>query len=78
MSFGKLTQQTFKSIQCIAHDVHTIHQSKISLLPFKDKRYHIDIINSLPYGHYKLDNDKKVLMNCQEQLIKKKQIKKTI
>ena len=68
----KLTQHTLKSIQSIAYDVHTFHQPKISLSPFESKRHLTDIVHSLQYGHYKLDSDKKVLLNCQQQLVKKK------
>ena len=54
---NKQTQYNFRSVQSVAHDVHTFEQSKIPLSPFEDKRYPTDMMHSLPYGHYKLDSD---------------------
>ena len=36
------------------HSVAAYTQSKTALCPFEDKRYLLDAINSLPYGHYAL------------------------
>ena len=44
----------FKSIQSHGHIVHTVHQSKVSLCPFDDKRYLLNAYRSVPYGHYSL------------------------
>ena len=47
-------EHEFKTITSQKHDVQTMFQSKISLSAFDDKRFLIDKINSLPYGHYSL------------------------
>ena len=47
-------EHSFKTILSKSHSVFTSHQSKISLSPFDDKRYLIDNIFSVPYGHWQL------------------------
>ena len=47
-------KDTLKSIRSFEHEIHTIQQSKISLSTFDDKRYYLDAVNSLPYGHYSI------------------------
>ena len=47
-------EHAFRTISSKAHNVATNESRKVSLSPFDDKRYLIDAVNSLPYGHYKL------------------------
>ena len=51
---GKVKEHNFKTIPSMKHSVATYTQSKITLCPFEDKRYLLDAINSVPYGHYVL------------------------
>lgn len=48
------------SIRSKKHEVYTISMQKIALNPFDDKRYIIkpDGIETLAWGHYKLDSEK--------------------
>ena len=48
----EVMQHSFKMIRSVAHDVHTFKQSKVSLSPFDDKHYLLDVVHSVPYGHY--------------------------
>jgi len=48
-------EHEFHMIKSVRHHVSTSHQSKISLSPFDDKRWLLDCVESLPYGHYRLD-----------------------
>jgi len=50
-------EHDFHSIRSSAHKVVTSHQKKISLSAFDNKRYLLDNINSLPYGHYLIPAD---------------------
>ena len=50
----EVKEHNFKTIRSMKHSVATYTQSKITLCPFEDKRYLLDAINSLPYGHYVL------------------------
>ena len=50
----EVKEHNFKTICSMKHSVATYTQSKITLCPFEDKRYLLDAINSLPYGHYVL------------------------
>ena len=50
----EVKEHNFKTICSMKHSVATYTQSKIMLCPFEDKRYLLDAINSLPYGHYVL------------------------
>ena len=46
-------QHEFNSIRSFSHSVYTTNQYKVSLSPFEDKRYLLDMINSVPYGYLK-------------------------
>ena len=46
-------EHDFFTLRSEAHHVFTAHQVKKSLSPFDDKRWYIDNLHSLPYGHYK-------------------------
>ena len=48
-----IKQYNFKSEK---HQIYTTQTTKIGLSSFDDKRYVIDGINSLSYGHYKIKN----------------------
>ena len=50
----EVKEHNFKTIRSMKHSVATYTQSKITLCPFEDKRYLLDAIYSLPYGHYVL------------------------
>ena len=50
----EVKEHNFKTIRSMKHSMATYTQSKITLCPFEDKRYLLDAINSLPYGHYVL------------------------
>ena len=50
----EVKEHNFKTICSLKHSVATYTQSKIMLCLFEDKRYLLDAINSLPYGHYVL------------------------
>ena len=50
----EVKEHNFKTIRSMKHSVATYTQSKITLCPLEDKRYLLDAINSLPYGHYVL------------------------
>ena len=45
-------EHSFKNIRSLSHSVYTIHQRKVSLSPFEDKRFLVDMIHSVPYGHF--------------------------
>ena len=49
---NEVMEHSFKNIRSLSHRVFTLHQSKISLSPFEDKRYLLDAVHSVPYGHY--------------------------
>ena len=54
---GKLHMQNMKSIRSKEHNIFTFDIKKLSLSPLDDKRYLLkDGIQSLAYGHYKLQN----------------------
>ena len=50
---NSVSEHEFNSIRSFAHDVFTAEQSKVSLSPFEDKRFLINMIESVPYGHRK-------------------------
>ena len=50
----EVKEHNFKTIHSMKHFVATYTQSKITLCPFEDKRYLLDAINPIPYGHYVL------------------------
>lgn len=47
-------EHAFKNIRSTAHSVYTFHQKKTSLSCFDDKRWLLNPIDSLAYGHYKI------------------------
>ena len=51
LHLGEIMEHTFKMIRSVFHNVHTFEQSKVSLSPFDDKRYILDHVHSVPYGH---------------------------
>ena len=53
----EVMEHSFKRIRSVAHDVHTIEQSKVSLSRFDDKCYLFDAVHSVPYGHYRFFHD---------------------
>ena len=46
---------TFKAIGSVGHSMSTKELEKVSLSSFDDKRYLMNAVYSLPYGHYRLD-----------------------
>ena len=44
----------FNTIRSYKHEVYSISQNKIGLCSFDDKRYLLDNVNTLSYGHYKI------------------------
>ena len=57
----------YKSIQSTRHQVHTVHQSKLSLCPFDDKRYLLNFFESIPYGHYVIPKNKEAVESATQQ-----------
>ena len=51
---NEVKEHNFKTICSMKHSMAAYTQSKIMLCSFEDKRYLLDAINSLPYGHYVL------------------------
>ena len=45
-----------RQLGSVSHDVHTYEQSKVSLSPFDDKRYILDSVHSVPYGHIMIED----------------------
>jgi hypothetical protein len=45
---------TQRSIRSYNHEIYTIEQSKISLSAFDNKKYMLNMVESLPFGHYSL------------------------
>ena len=43
---------SFNTIRSKNHNIYTINQVKQALSSFDNKRYYLDSVNSLPYGHY--------------------------
>ena len=62
---NEVMEHSFKSIKSVSHDVHTFHQKKVSLSSFDDKRYLLDHIHSLPYGHHSIENAQFELMETE-------------
>ena len=50
-------EHSFKMIRSVAHDVHMFEQTKVLLSPFDDKRYLLNAVHSVPYGHYRFSHD---------------------
>ena len=59
--FNKETKiDSTKQIRSFDNKLYTVKLSKTSLSPYDDKRYILkNGINSLPYGHYKINAFKK-------------------
>ena len=53
----EVMEHLFKMIRSVAHDVQMFKQSKVSLSPFDDKRYLLNAVHSIPYGHYRFPHD---------------------
>ena len=49
---NKITQHEYRYIHSMGHVVETYTQCKVTLSPFDDKRFLLDFINLVPYGHY--------------------------
>ena len=43
---------SFNSIRSKNHKIYTINQIKQSLSSYDNKRYYVDSVKSLPFGHY--------------------------
>ena len=54
MKDDRVMEHPFKTIRSVSHRVHTYEQSKVSLSAFDNKRYLLDNVHSLPYGHYRI------------------------
>ena len=53
---GKTIYKKQNVIRTQKHDLYTVEINKLALSPFDDKRYVMnDGIETLPYGHYKID-----------------------
>jgi hypothetical protein len=48
------TRETQVRIQSRNHLIHTVELNKVALSAFDDKRYLLDTVNSVPYGHYSI------------------------
>lgn len=53
-------EHSFKNIRSASHSVFTWDQRKVSLSPFDDKRYLVDMVRSLPYGHFAISEEEKI------------------
>ena len=47
----EITSVGYYTIQSTLHQLNTVYQNKVALSFYDDKRYLLDDINSLPYGH---------------------------
>ena len=45
---------SFNSIRSKNHQIYSINQVKMALSRYDNKRYYLDKVNSLPYGHYSI------------------------
>ena len=43
-----------QSIRCKNHQLQTIEQDRVCLAPIDTKRYWVDNVHSLPYGHWRI------------------------
>ena len=50
------TQISFNCIRSKNHEIYTLGINKRGLSPFENKRYYLDNINSLAYGHKSISN----------------------
>ena len=48
------TTATCKRFQSVQHNIYTIESTKTGLTSFDNKRYLLDSVNSLAYGHYRI------------------------
>ena len=48
------TQVTFNCIRSKNHEIYTLGINKKGLSPFENKRFYLDNVHSLAYGHQKI------------------------
>ena len=51
----QLMYQSFKKIESIKHQLFTLLKNKLSLNCYESKRYFLNKVDSLPFGHYKIE-----------------------
>ena len=44
----------FQTIRSSKHQIHSLEINKVGLCSFDNKRFLLDAVNSLSYGHYKI------------------------
>ncbi|XP_053205831.1 uncharacterized protein LOC128390178 [Panonychus citri] len=47
---------TASRIQSTNHNIQVVSQTKLMITPFEDKRFYLNKIESVPYGHYNIKN----------------------
>ena len=57
---NQVKENKFRTIRSQAHKVTTSLMKKVSLSPFDDKRFLLNAVKSLPYGHYTLREENKL------------------
>ena len=53
----EVMEHSFKSIRSVTHDMHKFEQSKVTLSLFDDNHYLLNLVHSIPYGHYQFLDD---------------------